>query len=88
MKDYSKPNSNSTKLDLFDISKKNNNLTTNTKSDSINTNKSNNFNSASMGSMNTNRSGKQLDILEIYKGMTYEEWTKIRDTFLKTHNMI
>lgn len=86
MKDYSKPNLNSTKLELFDINKTT--LSSNTKSDAIKTNKSNNFNSSSVDFMNTSRSGKHLDILEIYKGMSYEEWIKIRDTFLKTHNMI
>lgn len=31
---------------------------------------------------------KKMDGNEIYKGMPYEEWTKIRDQFLKTHNML
>lgn len=88
MKDYSKPNSNSNKLDLFDLSKKNSNMGLNAVSDLVQVNNSNNFNSVSVGSMNTSRSGKHIDILEIYKGMSYEEWTKIRDTFLKSHNMI
>lgn len=30
---------------------------------------------------------KKMEGNEIYKGMPYEEWTKIRDQFLKTHNM-
>ncbi|CAF0933556.1 unnamed protein product [Brachionus calyciflorus] len=85
MKDYSKPNIGQSKLDPFDLNKKETNISLNS-SNPMNT--TNNFTSASMGSMNTNRSGKNLDLLEIYKGMSYEEWTKIRDSFLKSHNMI
>ena len=31
---------------------------------------------------------KSYDIFNIYKGMPYDEWAKIRDEFLKTHNMV
>ena len=88
MKDYTKPSTNHSKLDPFDLNKKGSNLSLNSTSNLLNMNSTVNFNSASVGSMNTSRSGRNIDLLEIYKGMSYEEWTKIRDTFLKTHNMI
>ena len=31
---------------------------------------------------------KGSDMFNIYKGMSYDEWTKIRDKFLENHNMI
>jgi hypothetical protein len=31
---------------------------------------------------------KKQEISVVYKGMPYEEWTKIRDQFLKNHNML
>jgi hypothetical protein len=30
---------------------------------------------------------KSYEMLNIYKGMSYDEWCKIRDKFLETHNM-
>jgi hypothetical protein len=30
---------------------------------------------------------KSLEMLNIYKGMSYDEWCKVRDKFLETHNM-
>jgi hypothetical protein len=30
---------------------------------------------------------RNFDVYNIYKGMTYEEWAKIRDEFVKTHNI-
>ncbi len=31
---------------------------------------------------------KSLEYGDIYKGMPYDEWIKIRDKFLKAHNML
>ncbi len=31
---------------------------------------------------------KHIEHNVVYKGMPYEEWTKVRDQFLKTHNML
>ena len=42
-------------------------------------------------SFNSNSTGKIKSSMEygsVYKGMSYEEWAKIRDQFLKTHNMM
>ena len=31
---------------------------------------------------------KKQELNTIYKGMPYDEWTKVRDQFLKSHNML
>ena len=36
---------------------------------------------------NSAKSRKKPNPNIVYKGMPYEEWTKIRDQFLKNHNM-
>ena len=30
---------------------------------------------------------KNIELLEVYRGMSYEEWAEIRDKFLKSHRM-
>lgn len=100
MKDYSKPPNTASRFDLLDPNRKatiqsaNINLnSTNTNANANNGNSNantiaNNLNSTSVGSMNSTRASKNLDLFNIYKGMSYDEWAKIRDSFLKSHNMI
>ena len=37
---------------------------------------------------NQGRMSHGMDLFAIHKGMSYEEWVKIRDEFLRTHNKI
>ena len=38
--------------------------------------------------LNSSLRSKFSDINNIYKGMSYEEWIRIRDNFLKSHDMV
>lgn len=31
---------------------------------------------------------RQFEVLDVYNGMSYDEWVGVRDKFLKTHNML
>ena len=44
--------------------------------------------SSSFNSSSTGKLKSSTEIGNVYKGMSYEEWTKIRDQFLKSHNML
>lgn len=87
MKDYTKPPVNSRFESLEKMRK---GTTVPMLNSSVNTNSNNNLNSNSVGSFNSNRTSnsKNLDLMNIYKGMSYDEWVKIRDSFLKSHNMV
>ena len=41
---------------------------------------------ASVSSARSRKNKQETNV--IYKGMPYDEWQKIRDQFLKTHNML
>jgi hypothetical protein len=46
------------------------------------------FSSSSFTSSSTGKAKHSMEIGNVYKGMSYEEWVKIRDQFLKSHNML
>lgn len=47
-----------------------------------------NFMNESLTEDNSSSRSKNVEFLNIYKGMPYDEWISIRDQFLKNHRML
>ncbi len=77
MRDYTKLSKTSNPEHSTLSSKKSSNLLANKFTESINSELTSN-------SMHRSRN---YDVYNIYKGMTYEEWSRIRDEFVKAHNI-
>ena len=82
MKDYEK-NGTVIKNEITEI-----NALSPRKTATLQKNKLAEFSSSSFTSSSTGKTKNSMEIGNVYKGMSYEEWIKIRDQFLKSHNML
>ncbi len=82
MKDYNK-NGSASRNEIIEINSISPRKNANFQKTKISDLSSNSFTSSSIG-----KSKNSTEIGNVYKGMSYEEWVKIRDQFLKSHNML